>query len=100
MDQAASSYQSLLRYLGERCQNPALDRGVGLRARCHRQETPQPHCLTLRTATNLEPHHVRTNTLASATYPRTARSQFDRKRQPTKTIRVLPDATESSLTSD
>jgi len=42
MDQAASSDQSLFRYIRERRQNPNLDRGLGLRARRHRQEAPQP----------------------------------------------------------
>ena len=42
MDQAAFSYQSLLRYIRERRQNPNLDRGLDLRARRHRQEVPQP----------------------------------------------------------
>jgi hypothetical protein len=42
MDQAASSYQRLLRHIRERRQNPNLDRGLGLRARRHRQEAPQP----------------------------------------------------------
>src|SRR4029434_6964104 len=42
MDQAASSYQSLLRHLRERRQNPNLDCRLGLRARRHRQEATQP----------------------------------------------------------
>src|SRR5262249_21721400 len=42
MDQAASSYQSLLRYLRERRQNPNLDCGLGLCARRHRQKATQP----------------------------------------------------------
>ena len=41
MDQATSAYQSLLRYFRERGQNSNLDRGLGLRARCHRQEATQ-----------------------------------------------------------
>jgi hypothetical protein len=42
MDQATSSYQSLLRHLRERRQNPNLDCRLGLRARRHRQEATQP----------------------------------------------------------
>ena len=42
MDQAASSYQSLLRHLRERRQNPNLDCRLGLRARRHRQKATQP----------------------------------------------------------
>src|SRR5207245_9594417 len=38
MDQAASSYQSLLRHVRECSQNANLDRGFRLRARCHRQK--------------------------------------------------------------
>ena len=38
MDQAASSYQSLLRHFGERRQDTNLDRGLGLRSRGHRQK--------------------------------------------------------------
>ncbi len=42
MDQAASSYQSFLRHLRKRRQNPNLDCRLGLRARRHRQKATQP----------------------------------------------------------
>jgi hypothetical protein len=42
MDKAASSYQGLLRHLGECRKDSNLDRRLGLRARCHRQETVGP----------------------------------------------------------
>ena len=40
MGQAVSSDQGLLRDLGERSQDPNLDRNLGLRARRHRQKAP------------------------------------------------------------
>jgi hypothetical protein len=41
VDQAASSDQAFLRHVGECGQDANLDRGVGLRPRCHRQEAPR-----------------------------------------------------------
>src|SRR5688572_7424047 len=47
MDQAASSDQSFLRYLGERRQDADLDRGIRLRARGHNQKAPSSRCFPL-----------------------------------------------------
>ena len=58
MDQAASSDQSLLRHVGERGQVPALDRRLGLRPGCHRQEAAEGLRQSLRNPTDLESHHV------------------------------------------
>ena len=67
VDQAASSDQSLLRYLGERGQIADLDRGVGLRPRRHRQEASPALRQPLRNPTDPEPDHVRTNAVGSTT---------------------------------
>lgn len=68
MHQAAFADQVLLRYLRKRRQDPSLDRRLGLRARCHRQEAAETHRLTPRNPTDLESDHVRTTAAGPTTY--------------------------------
>ena len=67
VDQAASSDQEISGHFGKCGQDANLDRGVGLRARRHRQETPQPRRFALFAATDLVGHAFRKNAFASST---------------------------------
>src|SRR5262249_17967207 len=67
VDQAASSYQSVLRHYRKRRQNSNLDRDLCLRARGHHQKTAQPIGESLRTSTDFEPNLVRKNSANSTT---------------------------------
>jgi hypothetical protein len=58
MDQATSSYQAVLRYVRKRGEDTNLDRRVGVRLDCHRQEETGHLSQPLRNATDLEPNHV------------------------------------------
>ena len=61
MDQAAPAHQGILRHFRKRRQIANLDRRLGLRLGCHRQETPRTRGEPLRNPTNFEPHPVREN---------------------------------------
>jgi exodeoxyribonuclease VII large subunit len=66
VDQAASSDQTFLRYVGECGQVANLDRRVGLCPRRHRQEAPQSRRLALHFATDFVGHPFRENALAAS----------------------------------
>ena len=61
MDQAASSYQEVLRQLGECGEIANLDRRVGLCPRRHRQKASQSGRIALHFATDIFAHPVREN---------------------------------------
>lgn len=67
LDQAASSDQGLFRHVGKRREVANLDCGVGLGPGRHRQEASEALNDPLRNVTDLEPDHVRTNTVRSTT---------------------------------
>ena len=64
---AASSYQGFLRHHRKCGQDADLDRGIGLRARRHRQKAAQPLGEPLGDATDPEPDTIRENPIGSAT---------------------------------
>ena len=88
VDQTASSYQGVLRHLGERGQNTNLDCGVRLRARGHRQEAPGPLRQPVRNPTNIESDHVRANPLRSTTSPFRSSVHVFRLHQPVESVRI------------
>ncbi len=61
MDQAASAHQTVLWHLRERREGADLDRGVGVRARGHRQEAAQAQGLTLHLTTDFFRDPIREN---------------------------------------
>jgi hypothetical protein len=66
MDQAAFTYQEVLRQLRECGEVANLDRRVSLCPCGYRQETPQPGCFALHFATDIVGHSVRENALAAS----------------------------------
>ena len=68
MDQTASAHQSVLRDLGERGQNPDLDRNLHLRAGCDYQKTIKSEAKSLHNSTNLKRNDFRENVYLSSTY--------------------------------
>jgi hypothetical protein len=68
MDQAASSYQTVLRYVGKCGQDANLDRRVGLCPRGYRQETPQSGRFALHFVTDIVGHVVREDALAASVF--------------------------------
>src|SRR3954471_17560943 len=94
MDQAASSYQSLLRHVGERSQNSNLDRCLGLCAGRHRQKTAQSPGKSLSNPTNLELDHVRAHAAKSATFQNERRQRYRRFSQPIESLRLTLDTSD------
>lgn len=98
-DQAAPAHQVLPRHLGERGQEPAVDRRGHLRAAGHRIEAVEPRSLAAFAATDSEREPVRERDLASLLADSGPRSdQYDRGKQPILSRNVL-DATDYSLLS-
>ena len=56
-----SAHQNILWYLRERSEDPDLDCHLGLRARCHRQETTESRPKPLHNSTDSEHHALREN---------------------------------------
>lgn len=74
------AHQAILRHLGERRENPNLDRRVGLRAGCHRQDAAQPGCLALHFVTDFVGHPFRENPSATGTYGQRLQNRIHRFR--------------------
>ena len=89
LDQAAPTDQVFLRYLGECGEVPDLDRRVGLRARCHRQEAAQPVAQPLRNPTDSELEPVRENPTEYSTYARASAVRSGPKRQPADSLQLM-----------
>ena len=70
MDQATPADQVLFRHLGERCEDPNLDRRRRVRARRHRQEATRHPSRSLHFFAGFEPHLVRENTIICNTFGR------------------------------
>ena len=66
VDQAAPADQAVLRHQGKRGEDANLDRGVGLRAGRHRQETAQPGGVALHIAADPFGDSIREDALAEA----------------------------------
>ena len=67
VDQAPSSDQAVLRYVGKRGENADLDCRLGLRPRRHRQEAPRSGYLALHFATDSLGSPLRENAITSST---------------------------------
>ena len=61
VDQTASAHQAILWHLGERGEDPDLDRSVGLRAGRHRQEATPAGGVALHIAAGPFGHSIREN---------------------------------------
>src|SRR5665811_2347657 len=68
MDQAAPSDQTVLRHVGQRGEDANLDRRIGLRPHCHRQEAPRLGSLPLHFAPDFLGHPLRENADAPSTF--------------------------------
>lgn len=68
MDQTTSAHQEVPWHIRECREGTDLDRNIGLRARGHRQEAPQPGRLAPHCATDLVRHPVRKNPLRQGLY--------------------------------
>jgi hypothetical protein len=67
MDQTTSSYQTVLRRIGERGENPNLDCRVDLSTHRHHQKTAQTRNIPLYVATDFIRHPFREKALTTST---------------------------------
>lgn len=68
VDQAASADQGVFRDIGERGQNPSVDRHLGLCPGRYRQKTPEIRSLALHNSTDFEFGAIREKHIDSVTY--------------------------------
>lgn len=88
VDQAASSYQGLLRHHRKRSQNSNLDRGLRLRSDCHRQKTAQRFGQSLRTPTDFESYCFRKSSAYSIVYSTRPSARLHHSAKPAEFIQV------------
>jgi len=88
LDQAAPAREGILRHHGERGEGPDLDRRLGLRARRHHPQTPQPVAQSLRNLADPEPQPIRENPARHATFPRQRLTASKLLGQPDDSVRL------------